>query len=239
MAMWGNSLALTIFLCCLSFISRAQANLLPRHTPDRSWFLLVAPNLSHSRMPPGYGITYPGPPTYVDLELREPLLFAVRIEAGRQRPLAGNWSIKKAIGFSTYSFIQYLDYDREASTGTALSDRYDHTYVYGTIAAGRIFTKAQFRIVPFIGVTVNRLIRAAFTHTNQSRTFQLNYTQKYKPWSIGWELGIQVEYRLNERTLIGLRPSVNKIQRKYETEIGDRVLYSYGLGLVVLRNMSR
>ena len=151
-AMWGNKL-LTLFLVCgLPFCSFAQK-------ANQQWSFVFAPGVSKSKLPSGVGVGYPDSPFFVNLKIREPYLFAFSAEINRENINSKNWYFSKGLGFSSYSYVIYYDYDREASIGTIRSEQQSFNFIYASYKVGKSVSVNKFRITPYAALSLNYAIR--------------------------------------------------------------------------------
>jgi hypothetical protein len=230
-----------ILLICFFFktlISCSQVNLISQNPKaKKSWSFTLAPGFSKSKEASAFIIA---PAYYVDLKIRKPYLFAYRIEVSQESTGRKGWTFSKGLGFSSYSYILYYDYDRETSVGTSLSDRKDFKYAHASVKVGKPFLINSFSIEPYIGISACFLVKAKYTYTNKYGGGSSDFTHKYKPWALGWDAGLRFAYQYSKNISFHLTPSFNKIQKKYFDPLGPpgiRQNYSYTIGLGVVKKI--
>lgn len=238
--MLASRLILLICFFLKTLISCSQVNLISQNPEaKKSWSFTLAPGFSKSKEASGTGFIIV-PPYYVNLKIREPNLFAYRIEACQERTGKKGWTFSKGLGFSSYSYILYYDYDREASVGTTLSQRKDFKYAHASVKVGKPFLINSFSIEPYIGISACLLVKAKYTYTNKYGGGSSDFTNKYKPWALGWDAGLRFAYRHSKNISFHLTPSFNKIQKKYFDQQGPpgiRLNYSYTVGLGMVKKI--
>ena len=233
-----NKYVLLVCIVGLPLIASAQLELLPQRSKDKkSWSFMFAAGASRSKLANAVGYS---PQYYVNLRVREPYLFSYRVEASQERVYKKGWEISKGVGFASYSYIQYMDYDREASIGTDYTHRFNYLYANGNFKIGKSLRMEKFWIMPYVGLTANYLLSVKYTYTNKYGGGHSNFANKFKPWALGWEVGTKFAYKYSDDFSIELRPSFNKIEKKYSTvQTGERKLYSYTVGIGIIKRIKK
>lgn len=220
------------FFCFVAILMWCEPPYCKAQLSDKSWNVIVTPVATKSRLAPGVGITRPGPPFYVNLEITEPYSFSINTEVSREKrfSLKNKWFHSEGVGYSAYKYKVLYSYD-ETSLANNLSDDYTFQTIYLNANIGRAFRLDKHLIFVGSGLSLNYLIAAHYIYTSKFRETEFNVTGDYDRWNVGVEIfGI---YRINvvDRFGLDIRPTYRILMKSIPLD--SRMLYFLGIGVGV------
>jgi hypothetical protein len=232
-------LFLVIWMIVLPLESMSQVNLLATPKAEKSWWFVVAPGVSRSlsRRESYYLGSYP------NLRFRQPFVFAYKLEAGKDATGPRGVTFSYGCGFWSFGYIGYYVFDRNAATGTMISDRMDFRFVQAMARIGKRYTVKTFSIMPSFGITANVLLRARYTYKDENTSGSQICTNQLTRLTLGWEVGSRFVYYVSERTHFQVVPALNIVRREHTQQnfsllLALRPSYSFTVGFGIVRRMT-